>query len=542
MKKSILSGVSKGLIALALLIAVDACKKPLDDDPIVVGESVVKTDEEAYALVNGALGPYQTLSSSFSFLVESSSENTVSFEGEESEAGPEVSRFEVKPTNWYPVKVYNRLYKSIGITNDAIEKISASSALSADAKKVSVARAKFLRGLFYSYLVQLFGEVPLVLETGKVVTTRASINDVYAQIVKDLTEAEANLPDYDSSPVNPSKGSANAILSRVYLVWGNVPLTQDQIAESANLSRDTEHIHIETSRLNKAVEHADKVINGGKYRLLDNFNNIFGKGNESKAPEHIFTIHHDGDGIDAQGNHQSHCSFTFAFELEKDNHIGPSNLERYAQWDATDKRREYSYTTVLENPLENNKKYSFLPPITLPRYGKFIDRTYPNSVNLCIQTNEIDRIEIRYAEVLLNKAEALVALGRNAEALPLVNQLRTRAFGNTTKNLTAVTVNDIRKEWALEFTYEQKDWFNAVRWKTLVSSVKSVKDFEYYDDSYAVSGKVGKDGNTVSPFFAKVHKHLHAKYNNVRGKHYRFPIPTGEKGEDLGVTPQNPGY
>lgn len=542
MKKSILSGFSTSFIAIALLVAAGSCKESSKDDPIVVGESVVKTDEEALALVNGALGPYQTLSSSFSFLVESSSEGTVSFEGEESEAGPEVSRFEVKPTNWYPVKVYNRLYKSIGITNDAIEKISSSSAVSDNAKKATIARAKFLRGLFYSYLVQLFGEVPLVLETGKVVTNRSSINDVYAQIVRDLTEAEANLPDYDASPINPSKGAANAILARVYLNWGSVPLTQEQLAESATLSRDTEHIHVEPARLNKAVEHANKVINSGKYRLLTNFNDIFGKGNESKAPEHIFTIHHDGDGIDAQGNHQSHCSFTFAFELEKDNHIGPSNAERYKQWDAADKRREYSYTTVLENPLENNKKYTFLPPITLPRYGKFIDRTYPNGVNLCIQTNEIDRIEIRYAEVLLVKAEALVALGQTSEALPLINQLRERAYGNNSKNLKSVGVSDIRKEWANEFTYEQKDWFNLVRWKTLVSSVKTVKDFEYFDDSYAVAGKVGKDGTTVSPFFAKVHKHLHAKYNNIRGKHYRFPIPTGEKGEDLGVTPQNPGY
>lgn len=542
MKKSILSGFSRSLIALALLVAVDACKKPLEDDPIVIGESVVKTDEEAFALVNGALGPYQTLSSSFSFLVESSSEGTVSFEGEESEAGPEVSRFEVKPTNWYPVKVYNRLYKSIGITNDAIEKISSSAAVSADAKKVSIARAKFLRGLFYSYLVQLFGEVPLALETGKVVTTRSSINDVYTQIVKDLTEAEANLPDYDASPVNPSKGSANAILARAYLNWGHVPLTQEELAETANLPKDTEHIHIEPNRLNKAVEHANKVINSGKYRLLGNFNDIFGKGNESKAPEHIFTIHHDGDGIDAQGNHQSHCSFTFAFELEKDNHIGPSNAERFKAWDNADSRKEYSYTTVLQNPLENNKTYTYLPPITLPRYGKFIDRTYPNGVNLCIQTNEIDRIEVRYAEVLLIKAEALVALSRNTEALPVINQIRERAFGNNSKNLTAVTVNDIRNEWASEFTYEQKDWFNLVRWKTLVSSVKTVKDFEYFDNSYAVAGQIGRDGSKVSPFFAKVHKHLLAKYNNVRGKHYRFPIPTGEKGEDLGVKPQNPGY
>ena len=43
-------------------------------------------------------------------------------------------------------------------------------------------------------------------------------------------------------------------------------------------------------------------------------------------------------------------------------------------------------------------------------------------------------------------------------------------------------------------------------------------------------------------FFEKVHKHLHAKVDNIRGKHYRQPIPTGLSGESLGIAPQNPGY
>ena len=42
-------------------------------------------------------------------------------------------------------------------------------------------------------------------------------------------------------------------------------------------------------------------------------------------------------------------------------------------------------------------------------------------------------------------------------------------------------------------------------------------------------------------YFQKVHNHLVAKYNNVRGRHYRQPIPTGLHGEDLGIA-QNPGY
>ncbi|MDR2791648.1 MAG: RagB/SusD family nutrient uptake outer membrane protein, partial [Tannerellaceae bacterium] len=299
---------------------------------------------------------------------------------------------------------------------------------------------------------------------------------------------------------------------------------------------------LDNARLQKAVEHADNVISSGKYSLLADFTKLFGRANESKAPEHVITIHHDGDNIDAQGNHQTHCAFTFPFELEKDNHMGPADVTLYERWEQVDPadavRREWSYTTYVENP-ENNKGYNYVPPVTLARYGKGIDRSYENSVNHAITTNEVDRIELRYAEVLLIKAEALFQLGQNAEALATLNQVRERAGATP---LTAVTFNDVKREWSYEFVYEQKHWLNLVRWRTLIATVKTVSTFKYFDDSYAVAGGTGQDGEIVSSFFAKVHKHLHAKYDNVRGQHYRFPIPTGLEGEDLHITPQNPGY
>ncbi len=83
---------------------------------------------------------------------------------------------------------------------------------------------------------------------------------------------------------------------------------------------------------------------------------------------------------------------------------------------------------------------------------------------------------------------------------------------------------------------------SSYRWKDLISSVKKVANYKHFDDSYANAGEVGADGNEVSSFFAKIHKHLKAKYNNVSGRHYRQPIPTGLTGEDLGIIPQNSGY
>lgn len=543
-KKLHLNILLGGLVIVGLFF--NSCSSDDVNTGSITSGNVVKTDAEAYALVNGVYSPLQTLSSSYSFLVESATEGTISFEGEESEPGPVVSRFETQPTTWYPVKVFNRLYKAIGLTNTAIAEISASDSVSQSAKTITIARAKFLRGYAYTYLVQLFGEVPLVVSVSDSLTgaKRASIDDVYTQIVKDLTEAREGLPDYDSSPIIPSKETADAMLARAYLAWAHNPLTQTQLESLYTNTTDPEET-VDNDKLGLALKYANNVISSGNYSLLTDYTKLFGRANESKAPEHIFTIRHDGDAYDAQGNHQTHCGFTYAFDWSKENHISPADQTPYDTWLAEDPgdsvRRNFSYTTKLYDP-QGDTICTFYPPRTVPRFGKAIDRSYTNSVYLAITTNDDDRIDLRYAEVLMIKAEALFYLNRVSEALPVVNQIRERAFGNSDHDLKTLTEAALWKEWDHEFVYEQKNWFNLVRAKQLVSTVKTVSTFEHFDDSYSTAGATGRDGSIVSAFFAKVYKHLHAKYNNVKVKFYRFPIPTGESGDDLDITPQNPGY
>ncbi|MFT3738417.1 MAG: RagB/SusD family nutrient uptake outer membrane protein [Breznakibacter sp.] len=537
--------MKKIFYVLSLAVVLFACDDDSNND--VLGDGIT-SDSEALALANAVYGPLQTLSSSYGFVLESGTESTISFEGTEDEPGPLVSRFETTPSNWYPIKIFSRLYKSIGAANLAIEQISAAevgSNLTQATKDLTVARAKFIRGYDYFNLVQLFGEVPLILSSGTTDKTRASIDDIYTQIVKDLTEAKSGLPEVDANKSNPSKGAANAILAKVYLTWGQNPLSQAQVQAIVSGTTDPAH-SVDDAKLEKAVAFADSVINSGKYQLLADYNEIFGRAQENGA-EHIFTIQHYGDGIDAQGNHQTHCAFTNKFDLVTDNHIGPADITLIDRFDENDTRKAYSYTTVLTNPLDL-ANYNFTWPVTTARYGKFIHRASVGStLAVDAQPNDIDHIDFRYAEVLLIKAEALFFQNKASEALPLVNKLRERAFGGHYEHyrLTSLTKEALFKEWDLEFTYEQKHWTNLVRWKTLIATVRTVSGFEYFDDKYASATSIVSnfsDENVNSAFFAKVYKHLHAKYNNVTGKFYRFPIPQGESGEDLGISPQNPGY
>jgi hypothetical protein len=540
---------SKSLFfAVALLalssVALFSCDSDSDNDNDS-GTGEVNSDTEAEALTNAIYGPLQTLSSSYSFLVESATETTISFEEvDDSKDGPQVSVFETVPSNWYPIKVFNRLYTSIGRANLAIEQIGASEVLKDSVKNINIARAKFIRGYNYFQLVQLFGEVPLLLASGSAEKTRASIDDVYTQIVADLTAASPNLPAFTTDKSKPSQGAVNTVLAKVYLTWGQKPLTQAEVEAIKTATTDPDKPTVDATKLQKAVEYANKVIDSKKYRLLDNFNDIWGVGNENNE-EVIFAIHHDGDGIDAQGNHQTHCGFTWPKSERTDPHISYADISFENKIsDPKDKRKLYSYVTSVE--YKDGEKDTLTWPLSIVRPGKWIHRSQEGT-NLAVdnQPNNIDHIDFRYAEVLLVKAEALFFLDRASDALNVINEIRTRAGVNA---LSTLTKDALYAEWQNELAFEQKHWLNLVRWRTLISSVKdNVPNYEYYKEAYKSAAEIKKTFPEVASivnaaFYARVYKHLHAKVDHINGHFYRFPIPLKEDYSDSGITPQNPGY
>ena len=548
MRKSIILSA----LAAALLTSFTSCNSDstvTSDNNQLNDSNVVVSDAAALSLVNGVYAHWQPLSSSFTFIIELQSNKMISFEGEENEAGPLNSRFEAGPDTWYQVKIFNHLFLGIVEDNNAISNISRAlqnGRVTQTGYNAAVGKAKFLRALAYLKLMQLWGEVPLLTENGGSTTERASINEVFNQIVDDLTDAESLLLDYDGNPRVPSKQAAQALLARTYLVWGDNPLSYDQVQAIANSQTDPAFTTT-PSRLEKAVEYADKVINSGLLALDPDYSKLFGRDYESNkrgTNEHLFTIAHDGDNVDAQGNHQTHCAWTFPFQNGQNgkgfsqNHTEVADDNLYDDWKAeqpNDKRLLKTYFTQLTNP-EDDFTYTYYTPYYTPINGKGVDQSYNDAENLEITRNSVDRIEIRYAEVLLTKAEALVQLGRNSEAAGPFNQLRTRAG---IASVDAPTLDDIKREWDYEFTYEQFSLLNSYRWKDLISSVRKVSNYKHFADDWASKNTYTSD---EAAFFTKVHNHLVAKYNNVKGRNYRQPIPTGLSGEDLGITPQNPGY
>jgi len=120
-------------------------------------------------------------------------------------------------------------YRNIYRTNAIIEGIDKSTLMSDSVKKQLKGEMKVVRALYYFYMANLFGDVPLVITTDyekNASLPRTTVTEIYEQIVSDLTDAKDLLKTtYPSANrVRPNRYTATALLARVYLYmkdWAN---------------------------------------------------------------------------------------------------------------------------------------------------------------------------------------------------------------------------------------------------------------------------------------------------------------------------------
>ncbi len=117
------------------------------------------------------------------------------------------------------------IYSGINRVNQIIDKVPGITdpALTPAEKDQIAGEAYFLRAFHYANLVKYWGDVPLKLtpsdsyDPAKIILPRASVNDVYTQILADLAQAIAKLPANPSNKSRASLGAAHALKSRVHL-------------------------------------------------------------------------------------------------------------------------------------------------------------------------------------------------------------------------------------------------------------------------------------------------------------------------------------
>jgi len=160
--------------------------------------------------------------------------------------------------NSYVNTFWESSYSFIYHTNAVIEGIEESKSLSEATRKQLTGEAKFVRAFCYFYMVNRFGDVPLILNTDYKVNTTMARTDkakVWEAILNDLKDAQQLLsPDYISSErIRPNRAAATTLLARSYLYL---------------------------KKWSEAETEATKVINDPKYHLLSDLNSVFLKNSE----------------------------------------------------------------------------------------------------------------------------------------------------------------------------------------------------------------------------------------------------------------------
>jgi hypothetical protein len=143
---------------------------------------------------------------------------------------------------------WSKFYSQIYITNAAIEGLMASTTLNKVIKERLLGEALFTRAIYYFYLVNLYGDVPLVTATDysqSAIMPRTSTIEVYAQIVNDLIQAQKLMDDQfldgtllqaTEDRVRPNRMAAAALLARTYLYQKNYRAAEASASEVINNS------------------------------------------------------------------------------------------------------------------------------------------------------------------------------------------------------------------------------------------------------------------------------------------------------------------
>ncbi|MCU4174046.1 RagB/SusD family nutrient uptake outer membrane protein [Carboxylicivirga sp. N1Y90] len=158
--------------------------------------------------------------------------------------------------------VWLQLYKGIDAANVFISKVPDTPGLTDEERAQFMGEAHFMRALYYLDLVRWWGPVPLRITPTEDINANnlaaSSREDVYAQIIKDLEFAAANLKHSKDMEENghANKMAAHGLLARVYLTMAGQPLNQ-------------------TDKYAKAIEHCDVILNDGWHQLNGSYKEHF---------------------------------------------------------------------------------------------------------------------------------------------------------------------------------------------------------------------------------------------------------------------------
>ena len=369
-----------------------------------------------------------------------------------------------------PESFWSDYYQGIFRANTLLSKLT-NVPMDATLKARFGAETKALRAYYYFNLVIMFKNIPLLLEpltaTNMYDVTQAAPTAVYTQIEKDLTEAIADLPatvPLATEAGRLTKGTAQALLGKVYLYDGKNALAAAQFAEVNGTPGGTSQYG---------------------YRLLSNFSDLWVTTNKFNT-ESIFEVCHSSIGSSGWGNWGSGSDEGNSLNVM----VGPRSYSRPAGSTAPDLPSGWSFNTFTQGFYDVIK--------TDPRFGAtvfdlralkaagkadyiagyqdlgyFLNKFLPRASDVStgagdqVLNYKQDTYAIRLADTYLMEAEALGATGARAQAL--LDAVRKRV------GLPSVTISlaAIKAERRLELAGEGYRFFDLVRWGDAAAKLAS---------------------------------------------------------------------
>jgi hypothetical protein len=366
---------------------------------------------------------------------------------------PELSTQLWSPSNQFLVAMYYRVFYQVSLANEFLRETTASKL---DERGVSPAlrddiaqyraEARFLRALSYWHGIDLFGDIPLVTEEDPIGSTppeQATRAEIFAFLVSDLESIRADLPAPGAGQYGRADQAAiSMLLAKLYLN-----------AEAYGVG----------PRYAEARAAAEAVIDAGGYTLDDDYQEIFLADNHT-SPEIIFAITQDGLNTRTWGG------MTFLTHAAVGGNMDASEYGLDGGWwglrvtpqfvalfeggpDGPDERSSTLFTDG--QSLDVNSLGNFFNGYANPKYQNVTSDGAPGSNATHPDT---DFPVFRLADAYLMYAEAVLrgGGGNRATALGYLNDLRTRAFGDTGGNITdaELTLDFILDERARELFWE----------------------------------------------------------------------------------------
>jgi hypothetical protein len=472
-------------------------------------------------------------------------------------------------SDWMIPRTFTNLYKSISRANLALAAANSLDVAVFPSKPQTQGELRFLRGHSYFILKILFNKVPFVDETMTQEQILQTSNDLssdalWDKIAEDFQFAIDNLPETQDQVGRANKYAAAAYLAKVRLYQ----------AYEQNESHTVTNIN--PTRLQQVVDLTATVM--GHYNLQPDFGENFLDGFDNGV-ESIFAAQFSlNDGTEA-----GRASYVFGLNSPTGTplygccgfHVPSQNMVNAFKTDANGVPMFETFNNSdLSQPADfqingidprldhtvgvPGHPFKYRPDLMIYQstwarvpgvYGVFSNMKEQQAPDCACYfkkgpfmgtSKNVDFI--RYADVLLMRAEALIELGKQDEALPLINQIRARAKASTGrtkqadgtdpsnyrieeyKNGVNITWNkeNARKalqfERRLEFGMEGSRFFDLVRWGIAAETL----------NGYIAVEKTKRDFLTYAHF--------------TKGRDEYYPIPQREITFTKGLYHQNPGY